>query len=109
MCIFAHLCASAYVMRFAKKESYACTVSRHTFHPHLLAISMHQQYICLILLKIKQSAFTQASFSSISDVHDCSSGLYIAPSSLGKQTADCESSHDWLLSLAMDLAALCDM
>ena len=31
----------------------------------------------------------------------------MAPSSLGKQTADCESPHDWLMSLTMDLAALC--
>ena len=33
----------------------------------------------------------------------------MAPSSFGKQTAGCESPHDWLMSLAMDLAALCDM
>ena len=32
----------------------------------------------------------------------------MAPSSFGKQTAGCESPHDWLMSLAMDLAALCD-
>ena len=29
----------------------------------------------------------------------------MAPSSFGKQTAGCESPHDWLMSLAMDLAA----
>ena len=33
----------------------------------------------------------------------------MAPSSFGKQTAGCESPHDWLMSLALDLAALCDM
>ena len=33
----------------------------------------------------------------------------MAPSSLVKHTADCESPHNWLMSLAMDLAALCDM
>ena len=32
----------------------------------------------------------------------------MAPSPLDKQTARCNSSHDWLMSLAMDLAALCD-
>ena len=31
----------------------------------------------------------------------------MVPSSLGKQTANCESPHGWLMSLAMDLAALC--
>ena len=30
----------------------------------------------------------------------------MALSSLGNQTASCESLHDWLMSLAMDLAAL---
>ena len=28
---------------------------------------------------------------------------------LDKQTADCNSLHDWLMSLAMNLAALCDV
>ena len=27
---------------------------------------------------------------------------------LDKQTASCNSPHDWVMSLAMDLAALCD-
>ena len=31
------------------------------------------------------------------------------PSSFGKQTASCESPHDWLMSLALDVAALCGM
>ena len=31
------------------------------------------------------------------------------PSSFGKQTAGSESPHDWLLSLAIDIAALCDI
>ena len=91
------------------KGSYTCAVSRHTFHHHLLATSMDQQQTCLILLKVEQSAFTQASFSSLSGIHKCSGGLYMAPSSLDKQTADCESLHNWMMSLTMDLAALCDM
>ena len=32
----------------------------------------------------------------------------MAPSSSDKQTAGCESPHNWLMSLALDLAALCD-
>ena len=31
------------------------------------------------------------------------------PPSLDKQTADSDSPHDWLMSLATDLTALCDM
>ena len=33
----------------------------------------------------------------------------MAPSPLDKQTAGCGSLQDWLMSLAMDLAALCDI
>ena len=35
--------------------------------------------------------------------------LSMAPCHLDKQTASCNSSHDWLISLVMDLVALCDM
>ena len=92
-----------------QKGSYTCTVSRHNFHCHLLATSMHQHHMCLILLKVEQSACTQ--------------GLFLKPvwrpRVLGRplngpifpwqETADCESPYDWLMSLAMDLVALCYM
>ena len=84
-------------------------VSRHTFHRHLIATSMCQQHMCLKLLKVKQFAFTQASFSSLYNVHECSGGLQMVPSFLDKQTIGCYPPRDWLISLAMDLAALCDM
>ena len=45
-----------------------------TFHCHLLATSIHQQHVCLILLKVEQFAFTQA-FSSQSCIHECSGSL----------------------------------
>ena len=67
---------------------------------------MQQQDMCLLLLKVEQSAFTQSFFSSLYGVHECSGSLEIAPSSFVKQTAGCESPHDCLMSLAMDLAAV---
>ena len=60
-----------YVTRFSKKGSNTRTVSKHTFHCHLLATSVDQQHMRLILLKVEQSAFTEASFSSLSDIHEC--------------------------------------
>ena len=48
--------------QICQKGSYTHTVSRHTFHRHPLATSMHQQDMCLLLLKVEQSAFTQAYF-----------------------------------------------
>ena len=33
----------------------------------------------------------------------------MAPSLLGNEAAGCESPHDWLMSLAIDLAALSDI
>ena len=69
--------------QICQKGSYStCTVSGHTFHHHLLATSMDQQHMCLILLKVEQSAFTQASFSTLSDIHKFSGGIQMAPSSL---------------------------
>ena len=64
--------------------------------------------MCLILLKVEQSAFTQAFFSSLSDINKSFGGLQMAPSSFDKQRADCDSPHNWLMSLARDLVALCD-
>ena len=52
--------------QICQKGSYTHTVSRHTFHRHLLATSMHQQDMCLLLLKVKQSAFSQAYLASTS-------------------------------------------
>ena len=60
---------------------------------HLLATSMDQQHTCLILLKVEQSAFAQAFFSSLSDFHECLGGLQMAPSFFDKQTVNCDSSQ----------------
>ena len=92
------------------KGVYTCTVSRHTFHHHLITTLMDQLHMCLIMVKVEQSALTQASRSfSLSDSHKYLGCLQMAPSSLDRQTTDCDSPHDWLMSLAMDLAALCDI
>ena len=59
--------------------------------------------------KVTRAAFAVACFSGLSDVHGCSGGLQMATYPLDKQTAGCNSPHNWLVCLAMDLAALCDM
>ena len=61
------------------------------------------------MLKVTQVAFAVACFSGLSDVHECLGGLQMATYPLDKLTAGCNSSHNWLVCLAMDLAALCDM
>ena len=70
------------------------------------------QWMCLILLKVEQSAFTQAfSFSSLSDVHECSRMAFKWPHPLLASSGQPTMNHHmtaWLMSLAMDLAALCD-
>ena len=78
------------------------------FHRHLLVASMDQQHMSLTLLKVEQPAFTQASFSSLSDVHKRLDGIQMAPFSLDVETPT-DLSHDWLMNFAMDLAALCDI
>ena len=62
-----------------------------------------------MMLKVALAAFAVACFWGLSDVHKCSGHLQMAAYPLGKQTAGCNSPHDWLMSLAMDLAALCDI
>ena len=69
-----------YVTRFSKRGLIHAQL-RDTFCHHLLATSMDQQYMRLILLKLKLSAFTQASFPSPSDVHVCLGGFQMTPSS----------------------------
>ena len=61
--------------QICQKGSYAHTDSRHTFHRHMLPTSMHQQDMCLLLLKDEQSAFTQAFLSGLSGVHECLGSL----------------------------------
>ena len=53
-------------------------------------------------MKISQAAFAMTCFWGLSDVHECSDGLQMAPSPLDNHTAGCNSPHDWLMSLAMD-------
>ena len=73
-----------------------------------LFIYMISATVCLRLGMVT-SFETQASFSSLSEVHWCSGDLQMAPSSLGKQTANYELPHDWMMNLSMNLAALCDI
>ena len=82
ICIYIHIYIYIYIYAYTiicdqicQKGSYTRTVSRHTFHRHLLAASMHQQHMCLLLLKVEQSAFTQAFFSSLSGIHECLGNL----------------------------------
>ena len=53
-----HVCICVFVTRFTKSGLIIHTVSRHAFHHHLTGRSMNQQHMCLILLKVEQSAFT---------------------------------------------------
>ena len=61
------------------------------------------------MLKVARAAFAVACFSGLLDVYKCMGRLQMAAYLLGKQTAGCNSPHNWLMSLAMDLTALCDM
>ena len=56
-----------------------------------------------------QAAFAVACDWDLSDVHKCLTHLQMASYPLDKKTDDCNSPHNWMMSLAMDLAALCDM
>ena len=76
---FGYICAQV-----CQKGSYMRTVSRHTFHHHLIATSIDQWYMCMMQQKVKQSPFTQASFPSLSDICEYSGDFQMAPSHLHK-------------------------
>ena len=59
------------------------------------------------MLKVNQAAFV--SEACYIDIHKYLGHLQMATYPLDKQTASCDSPHDWLVNLAMDLPALCDM
>ena len=61
------------------------------------------------MLKVAHAAFAVACFSGLSDVHKCMGRLKMSAYTLDKQTAGCNSPHDWWMSLAVALTALCDM
>ena len=76
-CVYMHVCANLlYVTRFSRGVSYTYSFETHFSSPfdsyRCTYISIDQQYMCP---KVKQSAFTQASFSGLSDIHECSGGL----------------------------------
>ena len=87
-----------YVTRLTKVILYMHNF-KISFSSHLIATSMDQQHMCVILLRVEQSAFTLASFSSLSNIHKCLGGPPKAPTSLDKQTAD------WLMNLVIDSIA----
>ena len=94
---------------FSQIGSHLLATSMDQWHMCLIMLKVEQWHMCLIMLKVEQSAFTRASLPSLSDIHECLADLHqMATSSLGKQIAICDSPHDWLMSLDMDLAALCD-
>ena len=93
------------------------TTARHTFHHQTMPVYctlitcilyINYPFSQVLVLKISQAAFAVACFWGLSDLHECSGVLQMAPSPLDKQTADCDSPHNWLMSVAMDLAVLCD-
>ena len=61
------------------------------------------------MLKVTRAAFAVTCFWGLSDIHQYLGHLEMAAYPLGKQTTSCNSLHDWLMSLGIDVAALCDM
>ena len=74
-----------------------------------IAIDQWYSYMSNTAKRWTVCALTQAFFPSLSHIHKYLGGLLIVLYPLDKQSASCNSPHDWLMSLAMDLAALCDM
>ena len=65
--------------------------------------------MCLILLKVEQPTFTQAFSQACLASTSARVAFKWRHFLLASKTADCESPHDLLMSMTMDLAALCVM
>ena len=61
------------------------------------------------MLKVARTAFAVACFWGLSDIHECSGHLQMAPYPLDKKTVGYNSPQDWLMNLAMDqlLCVIC--
>ena len=92
-----------------EKPASTHTTARHAFHHQTIAVHIDQQFSQVLMLKVARAAFAVAGFWGLSDVDECTGHLQMAAYPLDKLTAGCNSPHDWLISLAMDLTALCDM
>ena len=59
------------------------------------------------MLKVAQVEIALACFWGFMFILECLGCLQMAPYLLDKQTDGCDSSHNWLMSLVIDLASLC--
>ena len=93
-----------------RKLASICTTARHThFTIKTIAVHINWQFRHVSMLKVALAAFAVACSWDLSDIHEYLGCLQMALYLLDKQTADSNSLHDWLMSLAMDLAVLCDI
>ena len=53
----------------------------------------------MLVSTANQLAISEAAFSSLSDVHECSGGLQLALVAIGENQPDCNSSHNGLMIL----------
>ena len=60
-------------------------------------------------LKSSHICLSGSCFWGLSDIHEYPGCFQMATYPIDKHIAGCNSIHDWLMSLAMDLAALCDI
>ena len=60
--------------------------------------------MCVLFPTANQSAFSVAAFSGLSDVHDCSGGPQLTLVAIGKKLLGCNSPHNYLTMLCIDLA-----
>ena len=74
----------------------------------MIAVHINYHFSQISVLVVAQAAFAVACFWVLSDVHECSGDLRMAPFPLEEQPAGYKSPHDWV-RLGMNLAVLCVM
>ena len=103
-CIYIYIYIYLYRTKF-EKSWLPCTHNKTHFTP--------SNNSCTHWLTIQPDICTESCPGcfcyGLSDVHKCFGPLQMAAYPLGKQTAGCNSTNNWLMSLAIDLTALCNM
>ena len=88
-----------------EKPPFTHTTARHTFHHQMIVHTLTNN-------STRESCpgcFCCSLFLWLVRLPQCSGCPQMTPYLLDNHTASCNSPHNWLMSLIMDLATLCDM
>ena len=89
--------------RICKKGSYTRTTSTHRFHHHFIDTLTNNPCVHILWPTVHQSAFPEAAFWDMSDVHECPVCVHSSLLAVKRRLPGCKVSHDLVVILSTDL------